>query len=332
MMGAAACTRRSQAPTSDVDQAGDQAGDVVPRGAHAPAKHDLFILKLAILGQLPSCFNKRASTLCTNSRTAAAMAPTDHPSHTNYMQSGFANRIGWGSRPALLLIDVCEAYWNKESPLDTSANPAAMTVPDSIGRLVAAARDGNVPLVWTRVEYTEPDMSDAGIFALKAPLLTTFQKGNTTGLGGWVSGLEPRDGEIVVSKKYPSAFFATDLTTRLQLKNVDTLVICGVSTSGCVRASTLDAMCYGFRPMVSLGPHLVSRRRYLDGFAACVRGVRGPVIGDPQCEHLRPGRKVCRRGTGGASYREAEGWVEMTENGNYSEDTSAFTSEDRCVT
>lgn len=179
------------------------------------------------------------------------MPPADHASHASYVQAGFANRIGWGSRPALLLIDVCKAYWNKESPLDTSANPAALAATDSIKRLVAAARDGNVPLVWTRVEYSEADMSDAGIFVLKAPLLTTFQKGNTTGLDGWVTGLEPRDGEIVISKKYPSAFFATDLTTRLQLKNVDTLVICGVSTSGCVRASTLDAMCFGFRPMVS---------------------------------------------------------------------------------
>jgi nicotinamidase-related amidase len=176
--------------------------------------------------------------------------PAEHAAHASYVQSGFAHKMGWGSRPALLLIDVCNAYWSEGSPLDTSSNPASKAAPESIGRLVAAAREGQVPLVWTRVEYTEPDMSDAGVFFLKAPLLSTFQKGNESGLEGWVAGLEPRQGEIVVSKRYPSAFFATDLSTRLQLKGVDTLVICGVSTSGCVRASTLDAMCYGFRPMV----------------------------------------------------------------------------------
>ncbi|KAJ8109715.1 hypothetical protein OPT61_g7257 [Boeremia exigua] len=178
------------------------------------------------------------------------MAPTDHRDHDNYVRSGFAGKIGWGNKPALLLVDVCNAYWSKDSPLDTSANPASAAVPASIANLVAAARKGNVPLIWTRVEYTEPDMSDAGMFYCKAPLLKVFLKGNETGLESWLPGLEPKDGELVIAKRYPSAFFATDLSTRLQLKGIDTLVICGVSTSGCVRASALDAMCLGYRPIV----------------------------------------------------------------------------------
>jgi len=178
------------------------------------------------------------------------MAHQDHSDHANYVKAGFAKKLGWGSKPALLLIDVCNAYWSKDSPLDTSSNPASAAALDSIGKLVAAAREGKVPLIWTRVEYTEPDMSDAGIFYSKVPLLKTFQKGNETGLETWVPGLEPKEGELVMPKRYPSAFFATDLTSRLQFKGIDTLVVCGVSTSGCVRASTLDAMCYGYRPMV----------------------------------------------------------------------------------
>jgi nicotinamidase-related amidase len=178
------------------------------------------------------------------------MAPHDHADHADYVRSGFAGKIGWGPKPALLLVDVCNAYWHKDSPLDTSANPASAAAPASIARLVAAARHGNVPLLWTRVEYTQPDMSDAGVFFCKAPLLSVFLKGNESGLESWLSGLEPKEGDVVISKRYPSAFFATDLSTRLQLKGVDTLVICGVSTSGCVRATTLDAMCLGFRPMV----------------------------------------------------------------------------------
>ncbi|PVH98083.1 Isochorismatase hydrolase, partial [Periconia macrospinosa] len=164
----------------------------------------------------------------------------------SYAKAGFARQIGWGHRPALLLVDVCKAYWQKDSPLDTSANPAAAAVPTAIRRLVDAAREGQVPLIWTRVVYSEPDMSDAGLFLSKAPLLRVFQ----TDLGDWMPGLEPGEGEIVIPKRYPSAFFATDLITRLQLRDIDTLVICGVSTSGCVRATALDSMCLGFRPMV----------------------------------------------------------------------------------
>lgn len=181
------------------------------------------------------------------------MASSNHSDHDSYVKAGFAGKIGWGNKPALLLVDVCNAYWSKDSPLNTSENPASAAAPASIAKLVAAAREGKVPLIWTRVEYTESDMSDAGVFYRKAPLLKVFLKGNETGLESWVPGLEPKDGEVVVAKRYPSAFFATDLSTRLQLKGVDTLVICGVSTSGCVRASTLDAMCLGYRPIVGLG-------------------------------------------------------------------------------
>jgi nicotinamidase-related amidase len=73
----------------------------------------------------------------------------------------------------------------------------------------------------------------------------------------WLRGLDAGsrarqdEGDSVIVKKYPSGFFGTTLATELNVRNVDTVVLCGVSTSGCVRASALDAMCYGFRPMVS---------------------------------------------------------------------------------
>jgi nicotinamidase-related amidase len=191
------------------------------------------------------------------------MPLNEHSDHKSYVRSGLAGRIGWGSRPALLLVDVCNAYWTKDSPLDTSSNPASAAAPTSIAKLVAAARNGQVPLIWTRVEYTEPDMSDAGLFFYKAPLLTVFQKGRGSGLEDWVPGLEPAaEGETVLAKRYPSAFFGTDLNTRLQLKGIDTLVICGVSTSGCVRATALDAMCFGFRPMVRILGNYESWQRH----------------------------------------------------------------------
>jgi nicotinamidase-related amidase len=97
-------------------------------------------------------------------------------------------------------------------------------------------------------------MSDAGLFWLKSTALNVWQRGDTRGLAEWCDGLVPDEeaGERVLEKKYPSAFFGTTLATELRVAGVDTLVVCGVSTSGCVRATVLDAMCYGFRPMVSV--------------------------------------------------------------------------------
>ncbi|CAK5277890.1 unnamed protein product [Mycena citricolor] len=176
-----------------------------------------------------------------------------HPDSASYSHSGFANKIGWGARPALLIIDACLAYWTPGSPLDTTSNPASARAPDSMKRLLDAARAGGVSVVWTRVVYdAHGGMQDAGIFWRKTKSLDIFQTGDERGLGGWVAhaGLVPLEDETVVDKKYPSAFFGTDLATRLHVLNVDTLVVCGVSTSGCVRASVLDAMQYGYRPMV----------------------------------------------------------------------------------
>ena len=176
------------------------------------------------------------------------MADPDYKSTST--RGGFGNRIGWGKRPALLLIDVCQAYWTPGSPLDTSSNPASAASPDVMRRLLAAARSSKIPVIWTTCLYKK-DMSDAGLFYLKAKQLEVWKEGNDRGLDKWLDGLEPADGEDVVSKRHPSAFFGTELVSKLTLLGVDTLVICGVSTSGCIRASALDALSYNYRPMVS---------------------------------------------------------------------------------
>ena len=163
--------------------------------------------------------------------------------------NGFGNRIGWGKRPALVLIDVCKAYWTPGSPLDTSSNPASATSPETMRRLLDTARQAKVPVIWTQCLYKK-DMSDAGLFYLKAKQLDVWQEGNDRGLDKWMPGLEPIEGEDVVYKRHASAFFGTELVSKLTLLGVDTLVICGVSTSGCIRASTLDALSYNYRPMV----------------------------------------------------------------------------------
>ncbi|KAJ6595076.1 N-carbamoylsarcosine amidase [Mycena vulgaris] len=165
-----------------------------------------------------------------------------HAEAASYISSGFSKKMGWGVHPALLIVDACIAYWEPTSPLNTSNNPAAAASPASMKRLLDTARAGNVPVVWTRVEYEHSDMRDTGMFWLKSKSLNIFQRGDERGLGGWVEkeGLTPIAGEAIISKKYPSAFFGTDLANAASRPG----------TSGCVRASVLDAMQYGYRPMV----------------------------------------------------------------------------------
>ncbi|KAF9889829.1 hypothetical protein FE257_006919 [Aspergillus nanangensis] len=177
-------------------------------------------------------------------------SPIDHAASASYARSGFSHRMGWGSRPALLLVDVCKAYWSPDSPLSLLGNPAAEAAPASMRRLLVSARTGQVPVIWSKVEYSKADMTDAGLFWLKSKTLDVWRHGDPRGLNGWLDGLEPLGNDVVVSKKYASSFFGTTLATELRTLNIDTLVICGVSTSGCVRATTLDAMQNGFRPMV----------------------------------------------------------------------------------
>jgi nicotinamidase-related amidase len=167
-------------------------------------------------------------------------------------------RLGWGSRPALLLIDVCAAYWTPGSPLDLSGNPAGAASPDSMRRLLRAARSSSsskkVPVVWAQVRYNHPQMLDGAVQAQKTKTILAWQDGDVRGLDAPLEGLVPdqqQEGDTLVLKRNPSAFFGTTLATELHLLGVDTLVICGVSTSGCVRATAQDAMCFGYRTMVS---------------------------------------------------------------------------------
>lgn len=154
---------------------------------------------------------------------------------------------GWlqpGSRPALLIVDVVAAYLTEGSALFMDTAAAAR---DSNARLAAAARAAGVPVVFTNVSY-KPDGSDGGVFYRKAPVLKAFIEGSP--MGAFPPELTPLPGERVFTKQYPSAFFGTGLAEALQAEGIDTLLITGYSTSGCVRASALDAMQYGFVPLV----------------------------------------------------------------------------------
>jgi maleamate amidohydrolase len=166
------------------------------------------------------------------------------PSAADNYAGVYEGRLQPGQRPALLIVDLVTAYLTEGSPLfmESAADALASNV-----RLAEAARAAGVPVVYTNVRY-KPDGSDGGVFYRKAPVLKAFVEGSP--LGAFPDEILPQAGERVFTKQYPSAFFGTGLAEALHADGIDTLLITGYSTSGCVRASALDAMQYGFVPLV----------------------------------------------------------------------------------
>lgn len=160
-----------------------------------------------------------------------------------YLRSGFNQRLGFGESPALLVVDVCRAYFDPDSPLCLPEDSSLV----GCRALVEASRGAGVPVLWSRVEY-EPGGADGGIFYRKVAALSVFDRGGE--YGAWVDGVEPAADETVITKQQASSFHDTDLHQLLSNRGIDTLLICGVSTSGCVRATALDACQYNYIPVV----------------------------------------------------------------------------------
>ncbi|MFN7272123.1 MAG: isochorismatase family protein [Gammaproteobacteria bacterium] len=151
----------------------------------------------------------------------------------------------WGRRPALLVIDFVRAYLVPGSPLYAGVEQARA----DCETLLRAARKAGIPVLHTRVEF-QPGGRDGGVFFRKLPALACFEAGRHPELAAFAEGLEPVVGETVITKQYASAFFGTSLASTLTALGVDTLLIAGLSTSGCVRASAVDACQHGFVPVV----------------------------------------------------------------------------------
>jgi nicotinamidase-related amidase len=161
-----------------------------------------------------------------------------------FKQRGFGLRIGFGKRPALIVIDILQAFTNPDMPLGANLDSQIVA---SLA-LLEVARSKKLPILFSTVRYDDDDLKDAGIWALKQKGVATLRAG-TPGVE-----VDPRmgfrHGETLIVKKYASCFFGTDLVPRLLAHNVDTLVMTGCTTSGCVRATAVDACQNGFRPMV----------------------------------------------------------------------------------
>ena len=161
-----------------------------------------------------------------------------------YEKQGLGTRMGFGQHPALVIIDFSNGF-NDSDALGGGSIQSAI---DHTETLLGAARHHGIPIAFTTHCYAE-DGSEDGLFNLKISGLSEKLTRDT--LATEVVGqLEPRPGEKVIEKQYPSGFFQTDLSSWLAMRRVDTAIVAGCTTSGCVRATVVDAMGHGFRPIV----------------------------------------------------------------------------------
>ncbi len=157
---------------------------------------------------------------------------------------GFGGRIGFGERAAVIVVDLLNAFTDPRLPLGA---PLDAQIEQTL-RVLQAARAAGAPVFFTSVAYESSDLADAGVWAAKMAGLLSLRAG--TPEVEVDARLGRRDDEPLVVKKYASAFFGTDLLTRLNTLRVDTVVLTGCTTSGCVRATAVDAVQNGLRPIV----------------------------------------------------------------------------------
>jgi maleamate amidohydrolase len=167
-----------------------------------------------------------------------------HEDDQFFKDKGFGLRMGFGQRPALLVIDLINAFTDPSTMLGSDLGAQI----EAANRLIDAAHKRNLPVIFSTVSYDEEELHDSGIWAMK-------HKGTRLLVAGSAAvaidaRIHRNDRDPIIVKKYASCFFGTDLVPRLLNRGIDTLVIAGCSTSGCVRATAVDACQNGFRPIV----------------------------------------------------------------------------------
>ena len=164
----------------------------------------------------------------------------------NYAKA-YSNKSGYGERPALVMIDFAHAYYDPDCVL--YGDEGCKTALASALRVREAAHAAGVPVILTEVSYQKGlGGRDGGRFFEKALPLKAFLQGEST--ARFAEGLVPRPDELVVTKQYPSAFFGTSLASTLTAAGHDSVILTGLTTSGCVRASCVDSMSHGFKTIV----------------------------------------------------------------------------------
>ncbi len=177
------------------------------------------------------------------SKTAASPAAKPLTTLDLYRSRGLGSRVGFGSRPAVVVVDYIAGFTDPASPLAGNfANELRAT-----RSLLNAMRRRGFPVLFTTTAYDKA-MTEAGVFVRKVPSLAVLQRGSR-----WVAidpSLKRRKSEVVIEKQYASAFFGTPLASTLHAQGVDTLIVTGCTTSGCVRATAVDGLQHGLRVIV----------------------------------------------------------------------------------
>ena len=168
---------------------------------------------------------------------------TDDRAREIYAKAGLGESVTLGSRPAVLVVDFSCGFTDPECSLGSDCTSAV----EQTRRVLDAARAKGLPVIFTTIGF-EPSLKDGGLWLQKAPSLADLQIG-----GKWVEidpRLEPRDDETIVLKKGASGFFGTNLASILVAQGVDSVVLCGATTSGCIRATAVDLLQYGWPTIV----------------------------------------------------------------------------------
>lgn len=162
-----------------------------------------------------------------------------------YEEAGITGAVGFGDSPAVVVVDLQTAFTDPACPLGADLDDTV----EATAQLLTVAREADVPVVFTRCVYRK-DRRDGAVFAEKIPSTEEL-----TSDSEWVEldpRLAPPDDAVVIEKQQPSAFFETGLDTMFTYEGIDTVVITGATTSGCVRATVVDACSHGYRPIVPI--------------------------------------------------------------------------------
>jgi maleamate amidohydrolase len=160
-----------------------------------------------------------------------------------YERARLGQSVPLGARPAILVVDFSRGFTDPESTMGSELTREV----EATNRLLAAAREREIPVIFTTIGF-EPNLKDGSLWLEKAPGLGELIIGSK-----WVEidpRLERRDEETVILKKGASAFFGTNLPSILVSQGVDTIVMCGATTSGCIRATAVDLLQYGYPTLV----------------------------------------------------------------------------------
>ena len=167
-----------------------------------------------------------------------------------YQTRGFQRRIGYGARPALVIIDLANA-WTKPGYAFT-CDDMDVIIPTNQA-LLKAARAKRIPVIYTTTAYQDPKgpRSDTGLWHLKIPAETLYENSEAAAIDERIA---PEEGEMVICKKSASAFYGTNLNAYLHAQRVDTVILTGVTMAGCVRHSVEDAIDRVLTTYVTNGP------------------------------------------------------------------------------